>query len=59
MKVFIAGHKGLVGSALVRRFADTHEINTATKQQVDLCNQQQTYDFLEQSKPDLVVVAAA
>lgn len=59
MKVFIAGHKGLVGSALVRRFVDTHEIITATRQQVDLCNQQQTYDFLQQTKPDLVIIAAA
>lgn len=59
MKVFIAGHRGLVGGALVRRFGNSHEIITATRQQVDLCNQQQTYDFLKQSKPDLVIVAAA
>ena len=59
MKVFVAGHKGLVGSALVRRFENSHEIITATRQQVDLCHQQQTYDFLQQIKPDLVLIAAA
>ena len=59
MKVFIAGHRGLVGSALMRRFANSYEIITATRQQVDLCNQQQTHDFLKQCKPDLVIVAAA
>lgn len=59
MKIFIAGHRGLVGSALVRRFTDSHEIITATRQQVDLCNQQQTYDFFQQVKPELVIIAAA
>lgn len=59
MRIFIAGHKGLVGSALVRRFANSHEIITTTRQQVDLCNQQQTYDFLQQAKPELVIIAAA
>jgi len=58
MKVFIAGHKGLVGKALVKAFNGYHII-TASKQQVDLCNQQQTFDFLQNTKPDLVIIAAA
>ena len=58
MKVFIAGHNGLVGKALVKAFSD-YNIITAMRQQVDLCNQQQTFNFLQKNKPDLVIIAAA
>lgn len=57
-KIFIAGHKGLVGKALVKAFKN-YDVVTATRQQVDLSNQQQTFDFLQSIKPDLVIVAAA
>jgi GDP-L-fucose synthase len=58
MKIFIAGHNGLVGKALIKAFSK-YNIITATRQQVNLCNQQQTFDFLQHTKPDLVIIAAA
>jgi GDP-L-fucose synthase len=57
-KILIAGHRGLVGKALVKAFKE-HDVVTATRQQVDLSNQQQTFDYLQSIKPDLVIVAAA
>lgn len=59
-KVWVAGHTGMVGSALVRRLASEHcEILTATRQQVDLKLQSEVDAFLAQARPHAVVVAAA
>ncbi len=60
-KIFITGHRGMVGSALVRRFekAGFKNILTATRQDCDLTNQQSTRDFIAKHKPDCVIVAAA
>lgn len=60
-KIFIAGHRGMVGSALVRE-AETrgnYVILTAGRDRVDLCDQASTFAFLEEEKPDIVVIAAA
>jgi len=58
--VFVAGHRGMVGSALVRRFASEDcEIVTADRATVDLTNSNETERFLQNRKPDVVVVAAA
>ncbi|MDB6079571.1 MAG: GDP-fucose synthetase, partial [Akkermansiaceae bacterium] len=60
-KILITGHRGMVGSALVReaKRLGGYEILTATRDQLDLCNQQDVFDFLEDHKPDIVVIAAA
>jgi GDP-L-fucose synthase len=59
-KVFVAGHRGMVGAALVRRLADVRcEVITAGRDQVDLERQEQAERFLAATKPDVVIVAAA
>jgi GDP-L-fucose synthase len=61
MRLFIAGHKGMVGSALVRRFQGEKSVELLLKsrQEMDLCDQRETFEFLYQEKPDAVIVAAA
>jgi GDP-L-fucose synthase len=60
-RVWVAGHRGMVGSALVRRLERENlaEILTVTRQEVDLVDQAATRSWLEQSKPDAVFVPAA
>lgn len=57
-KLFIAGHKGMVGSAILR-FCKDYEPITVSKCRLDLTNQQQVDDFMAKTKPDKVVVCAA
>jgi GDP-L-fucose synthase len=58
--VFVAGHKGMVGSAIVRRLASEEcNILTADRSAVDLTRRGETERFLLQTKPDVVVLAAA
>jgi GDP-L-fucose synthase len=60
-KLFIAGHRGMVGSALVREAAKRggyHTI-TATRPELDLCDQHAVFDYLAAQKPDIVIIAAA
>jgi GDP-L-fucose synthase len=59
-RVFVAGHRGMVGSALVRRLArESCEILTVGRRQVDLRRQAETEAWLSQARPDAVFVAAA
>ena len=60
-KVYLAGHGGLVGSAIHRALQSRgHEnIVTRTRQELDLLDQRSTFDFLQSEKPDVVIVAAA
>ena len=60
-RVYVAGHRGMVGSALVRALesAGCQEIITATSDELDLRNQAATSSFLEKQKPDAVILAAA
>jgi GDP-L-fucose synthase len=60
-KLFIAGHRGMVGKALVREAEKTggFQVITATRDQLDLCNQSAVFDFLTTEKPDIVIIAAA
>lgn len=60
-KIYVAGHRGLVGSAIVRNLkAKGYEnIIGRTHSELDLTNQQAVRDFFEAEKPDVVVLAAA
>ncbi|NLJ83066.1 MAG: GDP-L-fucose synthase [Bacteroidales bacterium] len=60
-KIYVAGHTGLVGSAIMRvlnRNGYTH-ICTRERSQLDLRNQQAVHEFFEQEKPEYVFLAAA
>jgi len=60
-KIFVAGHRGLVGSALVEVLEQKgyKNIITRTRQELDLCNQAAVDAFYEDVKPDVVFMAAA
>jgi len=60
-KIYIAGHRGLVGSAIVRQLESRGFTNLLmrTHKELDLTNQVQVQTFFEQEKPDYVILAAA
>lgn len=59
-RIFVAGHRGMVGSALVRRLArEGCEILTASRQDLDLIDQRSVRAWMADKKPDAVVIAAA
>jgi GDP-L-fucose synthase len=60
-KIFVAGHRGLVGSAIVRNLKDNGYTNivTKTRQELNLLNQEDVLDFFEDEKPEYVFDAAA
>ncbi len=60
-KIYVAGHKGLVGSALVRKLEKEGFANiiTRTHAQLDLTRQADVEEFFEKEKPDYVILAAA
>tara|TARA_B110000208_G_scaffold188840_1_gene249252 strand:- start:7800 stop:8873 length:1074 start_codon:yes stop_codon:yes gene_type:complete len=60
-KIFIAGHRGLVGSAILKTLQERGFTNIITKthKEVDLTNQQETAAFFKVEKPDYVFLAAA
>ncbi|MFI5137841.1 MAG: GDP-L-fucose synthase family protein [Sphingobacteriales bacterium] len=60
-KIYIAGHRGMVGSAIYRKLEKEGFTNfvTRTSETLDLRNQQQVADFFETEKPDYVFLAAA
>lgn len=61
LKIFVAGHKGLVGSALVRELQRAGYTNLVTRdrQQLDLLDTQQVQRFFAEERPDWVFLAAA
>ena len=60
-KIYIAGHRGMVGSAIIRRLQKDGFTNfvTRTSTELDLRNQQAVADFFASEKPDYVFLAAA
>ncbi len=60
-KIFVAGHRGLVGSAIVRalKTAGYQSFLTRTRSELDLTHANQVADFFAHEKPDYVVLAAA
>ena len=61
MRIFVAGHRGLVGSALVRRLeaAGRHHLLLRTRQQLDLTDSAAVDAFFERERPEQVYLAAA
>ena len=60
-KIFVAGHRGLVGSAVVRRLKiqGFKNILTISKKKLDLTNQSKTYNFLKKNKPKFIIICSA
>lgn len=60
-KIYVAGHRGLVGSAIVRNLEQKgyHNIITRSHAELDLTNQADVKAFFETQRPDIVVLAAA
>jgi len=60
-KIYVAGHQGLVGSAIIKKLKSLGYINliTRTHNQLDLIKQRSVQNFFKKHKPDFVVIAAA
>ena len=60
-KIYVAGHKGMVGSAIVRKLKKKGYKNIifSSKKQLDLTNQPKVFKFLKKNKPDFIFIAAA
>ena len=60
-KIFIAGHNGLVGSAILRRLniLGYKNILTVDKKKLDLTNQKKVFLFLKRNRPQAIIIAAA
>jgi GDP-L-fucose synthase len=59
-RVYVAGHRGMVGSAIVRRLkSEECDILTADRAALDLTRQEQAERWISSAKPDAVIVAAA
>lgn len=60
-KIFVTGHRGMVGSAIVRRLAAEGYVNviTRTRSELDLLDQPAVQEFLAREKPDYLFIAAA
>jgi GDP-L-fucose synthase len=62
MKIYVAGHRGMVGSAIVRelnRVLPSAQVVVRTHAELDLINQAQVHDFLASERPDYLFIAAA
>ena len=60
-KIYVAGHNGLVGSAILRELKRKgyQNIVVANKKKLDLTNQKNTLKFLNKNKPEFIFIAAA
>lgn len=60
-KIYVAGHRGMLGSAIVRQLKEKgyNNIITQTSSELDLKNQQAVDDYLKSEKPDVIILAAA
>ena len=57
-KIFVAGHNGLVGSAIVRKLKKKgyRKIITVNRSKLDLTNQSKVFNFLKSKKPDFIFI---
>ena len=60
-KIYIAGHNGMIGSAILRKLNDLKykKIFYKSKEKLDLTNQKKVYDYIKKIKPNAVILAAA
>lgn len=59
-KIYVAGHRGMVGSAIVRRLASENcTVLTATHDELDLCEQADVRSWMKQHRPQAIFLAAA
>ena len=60
-KIYVAGHNGMVGSAVVRELKrqNYNNIVTRTSHELDLSNQKEVNEFFKNEKPDVVILTAA
>ena len=60
-RIYVAGHNGLVGSAIVRRlkFNNYKNILTVDRKYLDLSDQKKVYQFLKKNNPKAIIIAAA
>ena len=60
-KIFVAGHKGMVGSAIIRKLKKKGftKIIFKDKKKLNLLDQDKVFKFLKKIKPELVIIAAA
>jgi len=60
-KIYVAGHRGLVGSAIIRKLNQSgyKKVIVVNKKQLDLTDQSKVYLFLKKKKPDFILIAAA
>jgi len=59
-RIFVAGHRGMVGSAIVRRLAtEDAVVLAADRALLDLCDQAKVRAFMQDEKPDIIILAAA
>ncbi|MET3598501.1 GDP-L-fucose synthase [Martelella mangrovi] len=59
-RIWVAGHRGMVGGAVVRRLAEEEcEVITAGREVVDLLDQRAVKDYMDKTRPDAVIIAAA
>jgi nucleoside-diphosphate-sugar epimerase len=60
-KIYVAGHQGMVGSAISRKLLNSkkHEIVTRTRAELDLTIQSAVRKFMQSEQPDIVILAAA
>ena len=60
MRIYVAGHRGMVGGAILRQLqGQGHDLITATSAELDLTDQVAVRDFMQAQKPDAVILAAA
>ena len=61
LRIFVAGHRGLVGSAITRKLKSKgyKNIITIDKSKLDLTNQEKVYQFLKKKRPEFIFIAAA
>jgi len=59
VRVFVAGHRGMVGSAVTRKLSEDHIVVTAERKELDLRNRADVSNFLRKESIDSVVLAAA